>query len=99
MAPRLPLGADSDVINGQLVTIRNRDTYFPVGYVPIAQRVPNITPTVPPMISGVGGATGIDSMAAASANPWSLFHSPLPWAIGMLVIGLLGLRLIHWRAR
>ena len=92
------LGPDSDVIIGQLVPIQSAEVRAPVGYVSIAQRVPNITPTVPPMInSGVGGATSTDTSVMAIANPWSLFHSPLPWAIIFLVVGLLGLRVIHWR--
>lgn len=93
-----PLGPNTDVINGQLVTVRDRDVYAPMSYAPIAQRVPNITPTVPPMIGGMGGPSSVDAQAEAMSNPWSLFHSPLPWAIAMLVVGLLGLRLIHWRA-
>jgi hypothetical protein len=91
-------GPDTDVIAGQQVPTRSRDPYFPLGYAAVAQRVPNITPTVPPMIGGAGGVSMSDNTAAAMTNPWSLFHSPLPWAIGMLVVGLLGLRFIHWRA-
>jgi hypothetical protein len=67
-----------------------------MAFVPLAQRVPNISPTIPPMIGGTGGATMTDSEAAAFNNPWSLFHSPLPWAIGFTVVGLLGLRIVHW---
>lgn len=92
------LGPDTDVINGQMVPTQSAEVRFPIGYVPLAQRVPNITPTIPPMLgSGVGGATGTDSAVMAAANPWSFFHSPLPWAIVFLVVGLLGLRFIHWR--
>jgi hypothetical protein len=93
------LGPDSDVINGQLLPIQSREVRFPIGYIAVAQRVPNITPTVPPQMGSgsVGGATSIDSAAVAAANPWSLMHSPLPWAIIFLVVGLLGLRFIHWR--
>jgi hypothetical protein len=90
------LGPDTDVINGQLLPIQNREARFPFGYVGIAQRVPNITPTIPPMIGQTGGTTMTDTEAAGLVNPWSLFHSPLPWAIGMLIVGLLILRFVHW---
>jgi hypothetical protein len=92
------LGVDSDVVNGQLVPMQSAEVRFPMGYIPLAQRVPNITPTIPPMMStGAGGPSSTDSATLAAANPWSWFHSPLPWAILFLVIGLLGLRFIHWR--
>jgi hypothetical protein len=91
------LGPDSDTVNGQLLPFQNREARWPLGYIGLAQKVPNITATIPPMIGQVGGVSMNDSEAIAMSNPWSLFHSPLPWAIGMLVVGLLLLRFIHWR--
>lgn len=43
---------------------------------------------------GIGGGPG----SGYEGDPWSPTNSPLPWAIGFLVIGFIGLRHIHWRA-
>lgn len=91
------LGPDTDIIGGQQVPTRSRDVYVPASYIGLQQRVPNISPTVPPMMGQAGGVSMTDSETVSLSNPWSLMHSPLPWAIGMLVVGLVGLRLIHWR--
>lgn len=48
--------------------------------------------------TGIGGGGGSAASMDAIAAPWSPRASPVPWAIGFLIIGILGLRHIHWRA-
>ncbi len=50
--------------------------------------------TIPP--HAVAASSGSQSAASAAANPWSLKSSALPVLIIMLIIGVLGLRYIHW---
>lgn len=51
-----------------------------------------------PAGTGIGGG-GYASGAAndASAQPWNPQKSPVPWAIAFLIVGILGLRHVHWR--
>lgn len=48
------------------------------------------------VINSSGGANTAHAQAAA-AHPWNIAISPVPMAIIFLVVGLVGLRLIHWR--
>lgn len=45
-----------------------------------------------------GGGSASPGAYDAVAQPWHPRYSPVPWAIGFLVVGILGLRHIHWRA-
>lgn len=100
-APVLP---DSMVVNGQLVAMRQSDAYAPIVFGPTLRGGVTPVPNVPVNAYGpTGGAvlTGSGNPAsagvqAASASPWSPVASPLPWVVLALVIGLLGLRYIHW---
>lgn len=48
------------------------------------------------VINGSGG-TNTAHAAAAAAHPWNFAISPLPMAVIFLVVGLVGLRIVHWR--
>lgn len=50
-----------------------------------------------PLSAASGDGIGIGG-GPYEGNPWSPTDSPLPWAIGFLIIGFIGLRHIHWRA-
>lgn len=104
-------GPDSQVINGQLVPVMGSSVWSPVAWGPLPGRTgtPAPVPTIPPIVGNSGGGyggpgnavggggTANDATAAVAAdNPWSLKLSPLPWALGFLIVGLLGLRWIHW---
>lgn len=43
------------------------------------------------------GATNTAHAVLASQNPWNIAISPVPMALLFLVVGLVGLRVIHWR--
>lgn len=43
------------------------------------------------------GATNIANAAYSAQHPWDVAKSPVPMALAALVIGLIGLRLVHWR--
>jgi hypothetical protein len=47
---------------------------------------------------GIGGDPG-QNAAVASGAPYSFRASPVPWLIGMLVVGVLWLRFVHWSGR
>ena len=88
------LGTSSAIINGQLVPQARSMLWSPVTTGPVIQGVP----ASPPQSAGIGGAgpSMSDGSAMASANPWSPVHSPVPWLIGMFLVGYLMLRHIHW---
>lgn len=104
-------GADSMVVNGQLLAFPTTASYQPQGYGPQTVGVPQVTPSYPPYVGaptqtapgaeGIGGygTAGNNQMAAAyaNANPWSLKGSPVIWAVGGLVGALLLLKAVHWR--
>lgn len=82
----------SSVVNGQIVPTVRSSYYDPRSVGPIIQGVP----ASPPQSSGSGGSGMSDQAAQAGANPWSPVKSPVPWLIGMFVIGYLLLRHVHW---
>lgn len=88
------LGTSSAIINGQLVPQARSFLMFPTAIGPNIQGVP----ASPPQSSGSGGAGmgGDTAGEAAASNPWSPVHSPVPWLIGMFVVGFLMLRYVHW---
>jgi hypothetical protein len=104
-------GADSYVVNGQLVTFPTTASYAPLSYGPQTNAVPNVTPAYPPYMGGTTGATpgsesiggygtaGNNSVAAsiANAHPFNLRVSPTWWAVGGLLLALVLLKAIHWR--
>ena len=49
-------------------------------------------------LSGYGTAeNNALATAVAAHNPWSFKDSPVLPALAFLLIGMLGLRLVHWR--
>lgn len=96
----------SQPVNGQLVPELTATQMFPSqAYVPYMQGRGAATPTLPPPTSWFSGGqnpytTGLDANSTASeagAEPFNPVKSPLWWALGFLVIGVLGLRHVHWR--
>lgn len=98
----------SDVINGVLQPVTPAAAIYPAAFGPgpIMHDLYAAQPTTPPYAGGTGGGAfaapgGVDtanSTAAqvAAANPAHPRYSPLTWSIAFIVIGLIGLRLIHW---
>lgn len=86
------LGTSSSIINGQLVPQTRSSLFFPMAIGPIIQGVP----ASPPQSSGGGGSGMSNAAVAAGANPWSPVQSPVPWLIGMFIVGYLLLRHVHW---
>lgn len=89
----------SRVINGQLVPVfeGSASTMVPAAVGPTYRGIGNRPPATIP--SGVTSPAGNGNLAgaAAAAQPFSLTASPVPLLLVMLVVGLLGLRYIHWR--
>jgi hypothetical protein len=100
--------AVSDVINGQLVPVNPSAAIYPAAYGPgpIMHDFYGTQPTTPPFAGSAGGSAfaapgGVDTAnntgaQIAAANPFHPRYSPLPWAIGLLLFGLIGLRIFHW---
>jgi hypothetical protein len=47
--------------------------------------------------AGPGGAGNMDAAGIAGLYPWNWKLSPLPLAIIFLLVGIIGLRLVHWK--
>jgi hypothetical protein len=98
----------SDVINGQLLPVNPATAIYPAAFGPnpVMYDFYGTQPSTPPFAGGAGGSAfaapgGVDTAnntaaQVAAANPFHPRYSPLPWAIGLLLFGLIGLRLIHW---
>lgn len=102
----LQLVYGSQPINGQLVPELTATQMFPSqAYVPYAQGRGSATPTLPPPVSFFNGGhnpytTGLETSSEASqaaGDPFNPTVSPVLWALGFLIIGILGLRYVHWR--
>jgi hypothetical protein len=96
----------SQPVNGQLVPELTNTQIFPsAAYVPYMQGRGAATPTLPPPVSWFSGGgnpytTGLDATGVASeaaADPFNPAKSPVWWALGFLIVGMLGLRFVHWR--
>jgi hypothetical protein len=111
------LGQGTFVVDGQRTTLPPAAAFVPPSFGPQTSGVPNVTPSIPPMMGGTfGGATAqsgsmgygavggygtADNNALvtsiAAANPHSLTASPLWWAVGFLLGGVLLLQFVSFR--
>ena len=90
-----PTGYGSAVVNGQLLPQLPAQGIFPPA--PIAPYLRSVIGTPPPTIGGATGNSGnAAATQAAAANPLSFIKSPVPLLLIMLVVGVAGLRYIHW---
>jgi hypothetical protein len=93
-----PVGNGSMVVNGQIVPVPMIGQFFPpLASAPFYKGQGQPPPTVP--LNYMPGAAAMNSASSqqAASNPMSFVQSPLIIAVAALVIGLLGLRYIHWR--
>lgn len=85
-------------VNNQIVPAPMTSAYFPSG-----QQYPYYTgsgqgpATIPLSYMGSGGSATSAQASNAAAMPFSFTQSPVIWAIIFLVVGVAGLRYIHWR--
>lgn len=94
------LGPDTTVVNSTLIPERSASAYYPIAWGNMRSTGPMPLPgSIPASYSlGAGGGGSNDAaVMQANAAPWSFRSSPVPWAIAFLLIGILGLRYIHWR--
>lgn len=87
------------LVNNQIVASPMSSAYFPS-----SQQYPYFKgngqgpATIPLNYMGTSGSGGTTSQASAAASmPFSLTQSPVIWAIIFLIVGVAGLRYIHWR--
>jgi|SRR6516162_578524 len=93
-----PVGNGSLVVNGQIVPVPMMNQFFPpLASAPFYKGSGQPPPTVP--LNYMPNASAMNSAAGQQAadNPFSFVQSPLIIAVAALIIGLLGLRYIHWR--
>lgn len=107
-------GPQTATVDGQRNIFPSSYQYNPQGYGPQTAGVPQVSPTMPPFIGsgsgsalgagmeGVGGygTAGNNALVTqiASENPHNLKVSPVWWAVGALVVGLVALKVVHWRS-
>jgi hypothetical protein len=109
----MSMGADTFLVNGQLLPFPTPAAYGPQGYGPQTMGVPNVAAAYPPY-KGAGGAmtqapgsesiggygtAGNNNIVASigAAHPWNPRVSPVPWALAGLIGSLLVLKAVHWR--
>lgn len=104
-------GSNTFTVDGQRTTLPVSEAFAPTSYGPQTTAVPMTSPSMPPFIGagpassgamiGVGGYGTSDNnalvTATAAANPHNLRVSPVWWAVGLLIGGLLVLNGVHWR--
>ena len=88
------LYTSSSIINGQLVPQTRTGLYAPYAVGPVVQGVPASPPQSPPGYSG--GSDAGRNVSAMANNPWSPTQSPVPWLIGMFLVGFILMRYVHW---
>lgn len=94
------LGQGTDVINGSRVPVYTNNAFTPAAFSPQINAGTGTPPNIPPLLTGTGSTiNGAQSQTSqnAAAFPFNLQMSPLVWAVLGLAIGLIGLRVIHWR--
>ena len=89
-----PVTYSSKIVNGQLVPVFELQALTSGNAVgPIYNGGAASPATVPPNASTGGSA---NSGATAAMSPFSLRNSAVPLLLIMLVVGVLGLRYVHW---
>jgi hypothetical protein len=90
----------SSIENGQLVPTLMAGQVFPSeAYVPYYAGRGAPTPTLPGVNLGnaTGNVTAASSASDAGTDPWNAQKSPVIWAIGFIIVGIIGLRFIHFQ--
>lgn len=91
-------GNGSLVVNGQIVPVPMSGQFMPpLASAPFYKGSGQPPPTVPLNYMQGSGMASDASAAKAAANPWSPTQSPVIIALVALIIGILGLRYVHWR--
>lgn len=108
-----PLGQGTFVVDGQRVTLPPAVAFTPPSYGQQTTGVPNVTPSIPPYMASAGtpgagaGFAGVDGYGTAENNsmvtqiagnnPHNWRVSPVWWAVGCLVGGVLLLHAVSFR--
>ena len=83
-------------VNSQLIPVPMSNAFYPsYASAPFYKGSGQPPPTIPLNYMSRNGTDYTSQMAAN--NPFSFTQSPLIIAVAALVIGLLGLRYVHWR--
>lgn len=92
------LGYGSAVVNGHLVAdLMGGQVYPSNAYVPYYAGRFAPTPTLPGVVGGNPGGNVAMSASDAAMDPFNPVKSPVLWAVAFLIIGVVGLRYIHFR--
>jgi hypothetical protein len=90
------LNTSSAIINSQLVPQTKTQWYTPFAVGPVIQGIPASPPQSPPGYASQSGSQMSDTARMAAQNPWHPVHSPVPWLIGMFLVGVILFRWVHW---
>ena len=91
-------GNGSLVTNGQIVPVPMMGQYFPsTASAPFYTGNGQPPPTVPINFLSSASSNSNGNAPTAASDPFSFTQSPLIMAIIFLVVGIAGLRYIHWR--
>ena len=89
-------GNGSMVVNGQIVPVPMGGQFFPtMASAPFYKGNGQGPPTVP--LNFMGQGSGNQLSQVAGSNPFNFQLSPLLMACIALVVGIFGLRYVHWR--
>jgi len=85
-------------VNNQIVPAPQNQAFYPAGAgYPYFRGNGQGPATVPLNYKGTGSSGTEGEAANAASMPFSIIHSPVIWAIIFLVVGVAGLRYVHWR--
>lgn len=90
-------GSGSMSVNGQLVSVPMSNSFFPSTAAAPYYKGSGQPPATIPLSYNSGSSSTTSQAAMAASNPFSFTQSPLIIAIAALIIGILGLRYVHWR--
>lgn len=84
-------------VNNQIVPAPMSSAYYPSGGAYPYYKGNGQGPATIPLNYMGSSQSGSGAAANAAAMPFSLTNSPVIWAIIFLIVGVAGLRYIHWR--
>ena len=88
----------SRMVNAQLVPELTYGQVYPSpAFVPYYAGRGAPTPTLPGVATGNPGGDVVYSGTNAGQDPWNAQKSPVIWAIVFLIVGVAGLRWIHFQ--
>jgi hypothetical protein len=91
-------GNGSLTVNGQILQVPMSSAFYPSNaQAPYYNGSGQPPPTIPLNYLAGGGAINQQQASTAASMPFNPAQSPLIISVAALIIGVLGLRYVHWR--